>query len=725
MNKRVTQISAGLLVTLLFALHIVGKVEIGVINVLENLAYDTLVKITTREGKDERIVIVDIDEKTLREMGQWPWPRENIKNLLDNLFDLYKINTLGFDMVFAEKDGKSGMEKIEQIANKTEDSKLKKQLLNIATSLSGDTLLANGIEGRSIVLGYYFNHDKALTESVGQLPEPVFEDDGFMDLTIFAVDATSFNANLPQLQNNAETGGFFSNPLIDEDGTIRRVPLLHQFEGALYESLPLAVARIHLGEIVEPVFGEAEIEPGIPLMEAIALGDRVVAMDSRGAVMIPFRGGRGSFPYISATDVVNARVENGEILKDAIVLLGTSAIGLSDLRATPVDAVYPGVEAHANVIAGLLDNSFKSKSAFTWAIELASVVALGLMLALWLPFLSPMLSAVLVGSILTTVIGVNLYQWQILNTIIPIAATLATIGLIYVTNTVFGLFKETRHMKEVRKSFSSYLAPALVEQLVDDPSSLKLEGESRNMTFLFTDIANFTTFTEKTEARLLVKVLNEYLDQACQLIMEHGGTIDKMIGDAIVAIFNAPVLLKDHEQRAVQTALALDLFCYNFVNQKQAQGIDMGLTRIGINTGHAVVGNFGGISRFDYTVIGDSVNTAARLESVNKFLGTRMCVSGATVDKCPDLFFRPVANLVLKGKTVGIDAYEPLSEEMFNSDHIQQYLALFESLKSDQKPASKALEALRSKYPDDPVIQLHLNRHNLGHAGIIIVMDEK
>ena len=725
MKKQLLQIGMGLIIVAIFALHVSGKFEIGVVNTLENLAYDTRVKLTTKKEKDNRIVIVDVDERTLREMGQWPWPRENIKKLIDRLFDQYEISVLGFDVVFAEPDSKSGSQKLRQIAQSTNDKKLKIQLEDIAERINGDILLSESLVGRNVVLGYYFNTDGEEENSVGALPEPAFEDDGFMNMTFFPVDAVNFNGNLSMLQDSALTGGFFSNPLIDNDGIIRRIPLLHEYQGALFDSLPVAVAKTHLNEIVSPIFGDAEIEEGIPLMSGISIGDREIAMDTRGGVMIPYRGKSGSFPYVSATDVVNGKVENPEILKNAIVLVGTTAIGLADLKATPVQGVYPGVEAHANIVSGILDQTFKTSSPFAWAIELAIIVGLGLILVFVLPFLAPLWSSIVFAGVLIGVIGVNFHMWQNQHSIVPIAATLGTVVMLYIVNTIYGLFAGRRHIKEVRKSFSSYLAPALVEQLVNDPASLNMEGENRNMTFLFTDIAGFTTFTEQTEAKLLVKTLNEYLDQACQLIMEHGGTIDKMIGDAIVAIFNAPVTLDQHPQRAVQAALALDIFCNEFSERKQAEGIGMGITRIGINTGNAVVGNFGGLSRFDYTVIGDSVNTAARMESVNKHLGTRMCISGSTVAECPDLFFRPVATLVLKGKTEGVEAFEPLSEEDYHSKQMQDYRELYEMMTSEDKEAEKRVQQLAMQYPDDPVYQLHQKRFEDGNKGVLIVMDEK
>lgn len=715
----------GLAVVAAFAAHVSGTLGLRLLDELESLAYDTRVRLSVEAGQDRRIVIVDIDESSLRAVGQWPWPRERLARLVDNLFGTYDVAVFGVDMVFAERDSRGGRDRIEAAAARATDEASRRLLLEIAGELDGDRALAGSMRGRPVVLGYYFNVDKDKSDSVGLLPEPVFENDGFMSETIFAVEASGYNANLPVLQQSAAAAGFFSDPLVDADGVTRRVPLLHEYQGALYESLALAVARTYLDEIPVPVFGLAELAPGVPLMEALELGDRVIRMDSRSAVMIPYRGKRGSFPYVPAAEILEGRVDNPEVLDGAIALLGSSALGLADLRATPVDAVYPGVEAHANVVAGIIDQKLKSASPYSWAIELAGVVGLGLVLALVLPFLSPVVSALLSASVLAAVLIVNFLLWRHLDLIIPVATTMVTIGSVYVLNAIYNLFKGERHIKEVSKSFSSYLAPALVSQLIENPASLKLEGENRNMTFLFTDIEGFTSFTETTEATLLVDVLNEYLDQACQIIMDSGGTIDKMIGDAVVAIYNAPLEIEDHPERAVRTALALDEFCMAFMRRKNEAGMAMGITRIGINTGDAVVGNFGGENRFDYTVIGDAVNTAARLESVNKYLGTRICVSGATAERCPNLHFRPVATLVLKGKTQGVGVFEPLTGERFRSEGVQRYLGLYPSLEAGGPDCLPRLERLADDYPDDPVLRLHRDRLTAGESGVRIVLDEK
>ena len=255
-----------------------------------------------------------------------------------------------------------------------------------------------------------------------------------------------------------------------------------------------------------------------------------------------------------------------------------------------------------------------------------------------------------------------------------------------------------------------------MQELSDHPNRLHLGGETRELTFLFTDIAGFTAFTEKVEPEVLVSALNRYLDATCQIVMDHGGTIDKIVGDAIHAIFGAPLPQPDHAQRAVRCALALDAFTRGFHAEMQAQGLDFGATRIGLNSGPAVIGNFGGSSRFDYTAHGDAINTAARMESANKHLGTRICISETTVALCENLAVRPVGRLHLKGKSEGLLAYEPVdgeSPETFLADYLQAY-ELLDKTPQDAAPAFKRLE---TKYPDDPIVKIYARRLAEGIAG--------
>ena len=276
----------------------------------------------------------------------------------------------------------------------------------------------------------------------------------------------------------------------------------------------------------------------------------------------------------------------------------------------------------------------------------------------------------------------------------------------------------------LESAFGAYLAPELVSELVEHPERLTLRGERRELTFLFTDLAGYTALTERTEPERLVTLMNEYLEGTCGIILDHGGLIEKIVGDALNVMFNAPLDLPEHPQRAVDCALELDRFCQDFLARKRLEGIDLGVTRIGLHTGVAVVGNFGGPRRFDYSAKGDAINTAARLESVNRHLGTRMCVSEATMERCRQTTFRPVGRLVLKGRSQELACFEPVSMEPAYAN-LDAYRAAYEQLDASRPEAALAFERLLEQHPDDPLVRFHAEGLRGGRAGSRVKMDAK
>ncbi len=279
--------------------------------------------------------------------------------------------------------------------------------------------------------------------------------------------------------------------------------------------------------------------------------------------------------------------------------------------------------------------------------------------------------------------------------------------------------------KRIKSAFSHYLAPAVIEQLLAEPDRLALGGEKRELTFLCTDIAGFTTLSERIEPGVLVRLLNEYFDRICDIVLHHGGTIDKIVGDALHVMFNAPTDQSDHAERAVQCALDLDVACQQFIAQQAGDGVALGDTRIGVNTGPAVVGNFGGTARFDYTAYGDSVNTASRLEGANKYLGTRICVSEASRAKCAALDFRPVGRLILKGKTEATEVFEPAQPGELPPSLRSDYERAYELLAAGDARARGAFESLAAHYPRDRLVAFHARRLAAGERGATIVMTGK
>ncbi|MDH5748628.1 MAG: adenylate/guanylate cyclase domain-containing protein [Rhodospirillales bacterium] len=402
--------------------------------------------------------------------------------------------------------------------------------------------------------------------------------------------------------------------------------------------------------------------------------------------------------------------------KDKIVLIGAE-LTLEDRHRTPFDLGYlrgrgmPGVFIHAHSLAQLMEGrSTRHLSSLGNALVVLALAVLGILLAM------SSLAIGLKGGIALIVVGVGWAGSFLLFKEGGALVSLVSPTLAFVTSSALGTAwqwqKERAQRRFIREAFSKYMAPSILKQLEDNPDSLELNGERREMTFLFTDIANFTPLTERTSPDVLVPLLNEYLDGTCSIVLQHGGTIDKIAGDALTVLFNAPMEQLDHAQRAVDCALELDRFSEDYIAALAARGIEFGITRIGINTGMAVVGNFGGSTRFNYTAHGDSINTAARLESLNKHLGTRICVSHSAMTQCSGVAFRPVGRIVLKGKSEPTEVFEPVPAEEAASPKHQAYLDVYKLMDINRLEAVTALTDLNRKFPDDPLILFHLNRLN-------------
>ena len=297
--------------------------------------------------------------------------------------------------------------------------------------------------------------------------------------------------------------------------------------------------------------------------------------------------------------------------------------------------------------------------------------------------------------------------------------------LVYLVGSLINYARTEAERRRVRTAFGHYLAPAVVQQLMDDPETLRLGGERRETTFLFTDLAGFTTLTENLEPEALIRLLNEYLDGTCRVVLRHGGTIDKIVGDALHVMFNAPGDQPDHAERAIACALELDAFCGRYSAGQRAMGIDLGETRIGVNTGETVVGNFGGATRFDYTAHGDAINTAARLEGVNKFFDTRICVSETTLERCDWPHHRPMGRLVLKGKSEGLGAYELLAPSRARAPEVVEYMEAYRLLESGDPAAGEAFADLTVRYPGDGLIAFYAIRLEAGMTGTTIRLSGK
>jgi adenylate cyclase len=667
LKQHIVRVVIGLVITLFFIGHAARFYQVGLITQLDNIIYDARLRLTMPRGVDERIVILDIDEKSLQEVARWPWPRDVMAGIIDKLFDKYQIAMIGFDVVFAEADYSSGIKALDRMAQKEMKgvAGFQEAYRELRPTLDNDGLFAKAIKDRPVVLGYYLNSERD-AKRIAAIPEPVLPKGTFSGRNIAFTSWVGYGGNLEQFQKNAASAGHF-NPLVDFDGVVRRVPMIAEFEGAYYEALSLAMVRTLIAVQSEGKF--PKVEPGYPSdafyhrgyagLEWLKVGPLSIPVDDTASALIPFRGGKFSFRYISLADVVYERVKP-EQLKGKVALVGTTAPGLLDLRSTPVDSVYPGVEIHANLMAGMIDRVIKQKPPFILGAEVVVLFLSGVVLSLLIPMLSAAwaTAAAFVG--LALLVGFNLMVWTQAHTVLPLAASIQMIVTLYVVNMAYGYFIESRSKRQFTELFGQYVPPELVDRMAEDPEKYSMEGKSEELTVLFSDIVGFTSISESLEPKDLAAFINEYLTSMSLVIRNHRGTLDKYIGDAIMAFWGAPVEDKEHARQGILAALAMQTELARINNDVRAKGWPEIKIGIGLNSGVMRVGDMGSQVRRAYTVMGDPVNLGSRLEGLTREYGVGILVGEATKERLTDVVFREVDRVKVKGKDEPVAVFQPL-----------------------------------------------------------------
>ena len=665
---------------LVFVGHAATFYKIGFITRLEYIIYDYRLRLTMPGTVDDRVVILDIDERSLgpRALGRWPWSRDKIVGLLQKLFDKYGVVLIGFDVVFAEPDESSGLPVLEKLAKtRLKDvGPFQSALKELRPWLDYDAIFANFLRGRPVVLGYYFNSNDDAVES-GALPEPVLPPGTFGNRKIRFAIWKGYGANLPEFQAGAANAGHF-NPLVDDDGVSRRVPMLMEYKGGYYEAFSLAIVRLYLGmqdavrnnktaltlpKVLTGSAPEPFIKGSYTGLEWLEVGKLRIPVDDEVAALVPYRGPRGSFPYFSLADVWFDKVPV-ERLKGRIALIGTSAPSLVDLRSAPVDSVYPGVEIHANLVAGMLDGKLKHKPAYMLGAEVLLLALGGVVLTLLIPMLAPLWAsaATVTGMALITLLDIGV--WLYAGLVLPLAASVLMTVTLYTVNMAYGYFVETRSKRQFTELFGQYVPPELVGIMAEDPEQYTMAPKSTDLTILFSDVRGFTSISEALSPEHLREYINEYLTDMSNIIRgKYRGTLDKYIGDAIMAFWNAPVEDKGHPRNGVLAALEMLRECGTLNEKFTARGWPTLKIGIGVNSGNVRVGDMGSKERRAYTAMGDAVNVASRLEGRTKYYGVGILVGEATRTLVKDVVFKEIDKIKVKGKDEAITIYEPLGLE--------------------------------------------------------------
>ena len=658
-----------LLPVLIALLHATSVFPLDVLQRLDDIIYDSRLRATMPKTLDERVVIVDLDEKSLAEVGRWPWGRNKVARCVDTLFEQEAL-LVAFDVVFAEPDESSGLLQLNQLARQEfkDQPGFADRVRQLQTELDYDGLLAKAFHNRPIVLGYYVSEGRE-SRSSGVLPAPVLSKSDVAGRQMSITQWNGFGSNIEVLAKAAPLAGHF-NPIIDSDGVVRSTPLVIEHKDQYFESLSLAVFRLLNGmPSVEFGFSTDKMlkkskQGLVELVLRHGTASRAIPVDDRAAALVPFRGagGRdgGSFRYISASDVLAKRITPGA-LKDKIVLIGTTAPGLLDLRVTPVGSTYPGVETHANLISGLLDGNILVKPDFAMGYELVMLLASGLLLALWLPLLSATRAIALSLAVIATLIAVNFSLYFGAALVLPLAASLVMAITAFALNMSYGYFVESRSKRDLANLFGTYVPPELVDEMVKDPDHYSMKATNRELTVMFCDMRGFTKMSESMEPVQLQELLTGVFTRLTALIRANRGTIDKYMGDCVMAFWGAPVESTQHAHLAVKSAMEMA----NAVREINRDHRERGLPEIGIgiglNTGSMCVGDMGSNIRRAYTVIGDAVNLGSRLEGLSKAYGVDIVVSESTKKQANDFAWQELDRVRVKGKEQAVAIFWPVA----------------------------------------------------------------
>jgi adenylate cyclase len=628
MGVALARLAGLVLLLLLLGLRVADPLFVSAIR---NQGFDILQRLYPRPPVKQPIVIVDIDEKSLEQVGQWPWPRSEVARLIDRLTEMGAID-IGFDVVFAEPDRLSP----DRIAEDNPDlpETLKAGLLSLP---SNEQVLADAIRRSRVVVGETSVRldDQSLAGGKRDIPEVPHAALGG-DPTPYLLKFPRLVQNLPVISQAASGRGLFTvEP--DPDGIFRRVPLVMMVEDKLRLALSAEMLRIATG-------GQAfAMRTGDAGLEGIVVGGVFVPTDGNGRVW-PWFNGSSRERYVSAGSVLSGEAPAASIAGH-MVLVGTSAVGLEDFRATPVAAFMPGVEIHAQIIENILTQQFLHRPAYAVGMELVFVLAAGLFVVWLVPRIGASYSFFAAVSVLGMVVSGTLWAFYSRRMLIDASFPMGALGAIFMLMATANYMREERQKRQIRGAFGQYLSPALVDRLADHPEQLKLGGETRELTLLFTDVRGFTTISEsfKSNPQGLTRLMNRFLTALSKAILERDGTIDKYMGDAIMAFWNAPLDLPDHALRACRAGLdmiarveELNVQRRGEVEQNPEETFHEIKIGVGINSGQCVVGNMGSDMRFDYTALGDTVNLASRLEGQSKPYGISVILGDNTAAAVSD-----------------------------------------------------------------------------------------
>lgn len=680
---------------------------------LRNGLFDQYQRWHPRDYVEAPVRIVDIDEESLSRLGQWPWPRTKVAELLDKL-GAAGVAVVGFDVLFPEPDRTSPKAAVDLWAL---SGSVRDQLLALPDH---DQVFSASIGRTASVLGFALDQSKTTPENAAPPQLPVqkgrFIYAGEPQPNWLQTYSRSINS-LPVLEQMASGNGAITF-VPDADGVVRRVPLVLQIGKQAVGTLSGESLRVALGarNVILKSAGKS-----IGLAE-VRIGSINIPTNGKGEMWVHYSL---STPQrtVPAWKVLTGQVPQN-LLSGHIILIGSSAQGLMDLRFNPF-GLFPGVEAHAQALEQALTGHFLVRPSWARGLEAITIMLGGLLLGLLTLRISALGAAAVWLTLSGGILGGSWWAFIDHGILLDAATPFIALAATFIISSLWHHFSSEREQAWIKNAFSRYVSPNRVAHLIDNHEELSLGGVRKTCSFIFTDLESFTGLMESRDPGEAVALLNDYLDKMIEIIFAHDGTLDRIVGDALAVVFSAPVTQPDHRERALRCALELDVFANEYSKQQLAKGVPFGKTRIGVHSGEVIVGNFGGSNMFDYRALGDAVNTSARLEAVNKHLGTRMCISEAMIDGDVIMPMRPIGRLVLKGKKNALAVFEPLIEESFERAEATRYAQAYSAMAESSPQAQELFAALINDWPDDPLVQLHHTRLQNGETSDLIVMESK
>jgi adenylate cyclase len=643
------------------------------------LAVDQQLRKAEPRHPDAHVVVIDIDRRSIEMLGAWPWPRETIARLVETVA-VAKPAAIAIDVLFAEPDGRSPAALARQLGLLID----RPELTRLAETLpDGDKRLAKAVRDFPLALGFVLSPDQS--EAPPSVPILMRGSPTFGPLWSVAGVVGPHTI----LMDAANGLGALSLPG-DADGTVRRVPLLVLVGDTLRPGIAAEAVRLARQ-------ASAYLVQSNPLR--LTVGDVSIPLTDDALLRLAPLGTAAS--TYSAAEVLAGNVDAQE-LTGGIILVGSSAPELGGLRTTAMDPLTPSVQIHSQAVRQMLDGRVPRSLTGRFAAELGAMGALGAVAIAAVAACSPLVGTLIILSAIMltwiTALGLSLSTDRLFDPLTPSLGAAITFVVASVASFAHAQWREAL----VRRRFEQHLAPAVVSRIVQDPSAVKLSGERREVTALFTDVEGFTTITQDSDPERLVAVLDSYFEGLAAIIIAHGGMVEKIVGDGVHALFNAPLDLEGHPRRAVDCAVAIRSWSKEYRRGPEASALGFGRTRVGVETGLVVVGDVGVRAKLDYTAHGDAMNVTSRLEAANKELGSTICVGPTAAARCDPMLLRPLGVIAARGRKGLLAVYEPWPEDAPTAWR-ENYLEAFRLIASDREWAIKMFEILAAERDDDSV----------------------